>query len=267
MVETIPTEADDALEAIAVLAHESTETDLYPEGYDWYEVRRLVFDVAEAFKESGGSLDDLAADYQRLHGETSLSEREAEVVALKRHDMTHEAIAWFYGVLDHETGGVSYPTSASTVDEYSRRARVKASEARRTAAMLGEVYDRGGEVPRGPDDVETWGRVLWYDPDDDLQREVLAPGAVESAADAGREVIAVPCSTRDAPPAWLRDLPGVSPGAWTVPTLYVRGDDGPRVSVGVGEVRAWLTEHTPNGEVERLGHDAGFYGPDGWTRP
>lgn len=76
--------------------------------------------------------------------DTFLSEREAEVFALKQRGLTHGAITLFYQVLAHaEYDGhqfVDGPQSRSTVDEYSRRARRKYQRAKETVAVLKSHY-------------------------------------------------------------------------------------------------------------------------------
>lgn len=76
--------------------------------------------------------------------DTFLSEREAEVFALKQRGLTHGAITLFYQVLAHAeydghqfTGG---PQSRSTVDEYSRRAGRKYHRASETVSILESHY-------------------------------------------------------------------------------------------------------------------------------
>jgi hypothetical protein len=84
------------------------------------------------------------SDVTWLVEDTVLSEREAEVYALKQRGLTHDAITLFYQVLAHAGYDghqfVDGPQSRSTVDEYSRRARRKYHRAKETVAILESHY-------------------------------------------------------------------------------------------------------------------------------
>lgn len=130
---------NEAVAFIRIIADESDTDELHPENYDWYEVRRYVLALKQQMRSSSDS--DLSERCQTLRTETTLSPREAEVVALKEHGLTHNAIATYYGVVDKgTTNDEQYPLSISTVDEYSRRAGEKYDTAMRTVEELEEAY-------------------------------------------------------------------------------------------------------------------------------
>jgi hypothetical protein len=139
MEEAEAEDGEPGYEWLQELAEEAAVDEICPDGYDWYPVRRRAMQLSEQFKQSGDG--DLADHYRTLREETTLSEREAEVVAFKRVGLTHNAIATYYGILDEGTvNDEQHPTSPSTVDEYSRRAGEKYRKAKRTAEELAEIY-------------------------------------------------------------------------------------------------------------------------------
>jgi len=140
MAKITVSDCESAHEWVQKLADESEPDELYPERYDWYEVRRVVLQLKEQFSPSRDDTE-LARRYQTLRTETTLSNREAEVVALKELGLTHNAISTYYAVIaEGTTGDEQYPQSVSTVDEYSRRASQKYKTAQRTLDELEPTY-------------------------------------------------------------------------------------------------------------------------------
>lgn len=71
---------------------------------------------------------DVLGRARRLHGWAELSERQADVVALKEQGRTHQEIAKLLGI------------GKMSVDKHSERARRKVRDARETLEEIGEVY-------------------------------------------------------------------------------------------------------------------------------
>lgn len=120
------------------LARDAPDGRLYPDEYDPEDIRELAVPLSEAMADYADR-NELAARCAELT-ETSLSDREVDVVALKELGLTHDAIALamtYWGGPD--TGSVS----PSTVDEYSRRAREKFQRAQRTVEELRDTYGGG----------------------------------------------------------------------------------------------------------------------------
>ena len=140
MPEILVNETEPAHEWIQKLADKAAADELIPEGYDFYQARRVVFKLAERF-ETEREDSEIASRYDTLRNDTVLSDREAEVVVLKEWGLTHTAIATYYGILDEGTEREEqYPRSPSTVDEYSRRAREKYQKAQTTIDELKGTY-------------------------------------------------------------------------------------------------------------------------------
>ena len=140
MPEITVNETEPAHAWIQKLADEAAADELIPEEYDFYQARRVVLRVAERFEQARED-SDLALRYDTLRTDTTLSDREAEVVVLKELGLSHTAIATYYGILGEGTeSDEQYPRSPSTVDEYSRRAREKYQKAQTTIDELKGTY-------------------------------------------------------------------------------------------------------------------------------
>ena len=110
------------------LAREAPEDRHFPEEYDYNDVHGLVIRVLEN--------EEISADVAELELRSTLSQREAQVVALKKTGLTHKGIALTlaFWSLGPET------ISESAVDEYVRRARSKYDDAKETVALLQDVF-------------------------------------------------------------------------------------------------------------------------------
>jgi hypothetical protein len=139
VAEAIDDRDPDAPETISQLAADAPDGEIYPEAVDDDDVRRLVLWVNESLDEStGDGHAETRHNYAKLEG-SAFSGREREVVALRLTGLSHAEIAWFYSVLDDATDG-DYPTSKSTVDEYSTRAAQKRRVGYRTAKVAESLY-------------------------------------------------------------------------------------------------------------------------------
>ncbi|MEZ3145624.1 hypothetical protein [Halobaculum sp. MBLA0143] len=140
VVEAFPERDSDAPETISDLAAETPADALYPEHVDDLTAARLVLWVNNSLSDTDGNgHEGIRHNYEKLEG-TVFSDREREVVALRMSGLTHTEIAWFYAALDDATTNGNYPTSKSTVDEYSSRAAKKRRVAHRTANVADDVY-------------------------------------------------------------------------------------------------------------------------------
>jgi len=112
------------------LAREAEGDRIFPEEYEFSEVKQLAIQMS----------DGVLRRKNELHVEASLSEREAEVVALKEGGLTHRGIALVMSVTDDALETIR----PSTVDEYVRRARQKYLDAVYTYEHLNEVFFTSG---------------------------------------------------------------------------------------------------------------------------
>lgn len=139
MTQSQTSKVDELVEFIKTIAAESEPDELHPESYDWYEVRRKVLALKQQTSPNKDS--ELAERCKTLRTETTLSPREAEVVAFKELGLTHNAISTYYAVVAKgTTSDEQFPQSVSTVDEYSRRASQKYKTAQRTLDELEPTY-------------------------------------------------------------------------------------------------------------------------------
>jgi|GEM_PF-6569128 len=127
-------DAEPAQDWINDLAREAPEGELYPPEYDHDDVEGLARQVGEAFHayDHDGEPEHFLARRRQELDATTLSEREAEVVALKEWGLTHDGIALFWALTDGP--------SRSAADEYSARARRKFERAQRTVEELAGLY-------------------------------------------------------------------------------------------------------------------------------
>lgn len=127
------------------LAREAEDDRLFPEEYEFSDVEQLAIQMSE----------DTLARKAELYSETKLSEREAEVVALKEGGLTHRGIALVMSLTGDDFEAQNEPSSSgtgvhvwpsdgnvspSTVDEYVRRAREKYLDAAYTYEHLDGVF-------------------------------------------------------------------------------------------------------------------------------
>lgn len=136
MVDEPPIPLDEKGEFLNTIAQQKSFEDLDKSVDDFEMIEKLSSQLAEGLIKEG--------DVTQLVEETFLSEREAEVYALKMRGLTHDAITLFYRVLAH-AGFDGYrfvdgPQSRSTVDEYSRRAGRKYRRADNTVKLLESHY-------------------------------------------------------------------------------------------------------------------------------
>lgn len=122
-------ETDAVVEVVNTLAREGSAPELPSDFFDQkYE--------QEHFNLIDSLYSRLSERRATLRQETSVSDFESLVVALKGIGMTHNGISLL-------TSLESEGAAKSTIDEYSRRARQKYLQAKRTVSLLEDVY--GGD--------------------------------------------------------------------------------------------------------------------------
>lgn len=118
------------------LAREAPDDRWFPEDYPREDVLNLAHQVGEETLDRANILRE----------DTTLSENEAEVVALKEAGLTHAGCALAM-TLPRQEESVTASVAESTVDEYARRAREKYLAGQRTHLILNSVFGDGASDP------------------------------------------------------------------------------------------------------------------------